>query len=165
MLIHLSGEGTVPERDGRRWPFAFATVSGDVILADTVTEIVAELLDDYDPDDAASALTRRFDALAHTATNLQAVTFAAAREERDADDAGLDVDQLNAVLADKRFPPDWTGPWTGAIPLYLVATHFEPYTTVQAPTGDQVLLLDPYSERSFLDALCAAGVALLMEGE
>lgn len=139
--------------------FCWLAPTGDVLVADSRTGLVAEMLPGY-PDDEADALVVRHQALCRAAAVRQA---AAIGDRPGHDPASLSEAQLTAMLGAKSATVDARGPWPADAPdLWLVATGYAPYTSTPAPTGEGVHLLDPFSETTFLDALELLGAGELM---
>ncbi|WP_433673855.1 hypothetical protein [Microbacterium gorillae] len=132
--------------------------SGHIAYADTVSELVDQLIDGHGGADEDTQLGLRVDALAHHAGQAQAVVLAAAGDAS----AQLDEDALTVILHDRHSEAPVFDSWESDAPLFLMATSFAPYTDVPCPSGDTIVWLDPSTERSFLDALGAVGVAELM---
>ncbi|MEK6312003.1 MAG: hypothetical protein V4755_15005 [Curtobacterium sp.] len=156
---------TTPVRpDGEQFYAALISPGTSSVFADTLTEIVAELIPDY-PNDAAAdgpatdsdeALMRRIDFLAELAANMQAVVAA------DATAAGRSFteSELTAIFTarDQGAPHD--ADWNDdATPLLVLRTSYAPYGPHPLPTGAAVHVLDPLDELSFLQS-----VALLRGG-
>lgn len=134
-------------------PVAWLQPNGSAIMADTLTEVVASIVDGYDDAGDEDALAARHDALVAIATDAQVVLL------DDVDLASLSELELTMVSTDKDILV--TGAWTGPVPLLLIATSYEPYTGSPVPDGE-VVLLDPYTERTFLDSLVKLGLGELM---
>lgn len=134
---------------------ALAWTGGDVWTAETMTELTARLIDGYDPGDAERALVARFDHLAGVAGAMQALILSDSSAMETLSD-----DDLNIALVDKRlFAEPVT--WTAQMPLIVLATGYAPYTSTPLPKGN-IVALDPYSERTFLQSFVALGLAKLL---
>lgn len=55
-------------------------------------------------------------------------------------------------------------PWTSPCPLYVIATEYAPFIDggPQAPVGDNVVLLNPHNETTFIASLSEAGLGQLL---
>lgn len=146
----------IPEHPEKRpWLVAWIMRGGDVIFADSLTDIIDVLfpgygeLDDADEDDLH--LNARIDALVPMATKAQALVLA----DLAARDIQLPVEELNAALLDKNLPTPLER-WNPAEPLILLTTTYEPYTDAPRPEGS-VQWLDPTNEAAFLSSLQKIG--------
>jgi len=140
-----------------RWYVAVTNpVTGDTVLADSVTSAVVEIIDGYDSSDPAAAFEQRLDFVARTTAFQQGLLALASQEEGtlDVDTAGEDV--LTALFGDRMEPAD-VDVWEQTVALVLVASHYEPYTDRRRPVGENVFLIDPFTELTLLLSLHAAG--------
>lgn len=137
------------------WLVIWIVRNGEVIFADSLSDIVGVLIDGYgeldDDGDDDPHLNARIDTLAPLAQAAQALILAdfAAREVR------LSEEELNAALLDKEKATDLAR-WNPAEPLILLTTSYEPYTDAPAPEG-AILWLDPTNEAAFLGSLNKIG--------
>ncbi|MEP7162010.1 MAG: hypothetical protein ABI746_13060 [Dermatophilaceae bacterium] len=172
---HAGCCGYLPVRpDGTEWPHVLGLPAGASVHADTPAEILTELIEGYEPLDAAGRTRAR---LAH------ATAVAAEHQERrirqaiadhlvrldDPDDAAL-IALLRAAagrglrLTRTDEPTDATGDacrtprWEGALRLVCLTTAYAPSTDVPAPVG-RVDWIDPTDERGYLVSLRRAGAA------
>lgn len=142
-----------PEK--RPWLVVWVARNGDAIFADSLSDIVAVLIEGYeDLDDEHEDdlhLNARIDALIPLAVSAQSLVLAdfAAREVR------LSEEELNAALLDKETATTLHR-WNPAEPLILLTTTYEPYTDAAKPEGS-VLWLDPTNEAAFLSSLNKIG--------
>lgn len=154
----------VPSRaDGLAWPYAMATDNG-TLFADTVTELVAELIPGYaglpeTADGAIDALHARYEAAVSHANLIQGLLAAVANAEGEFDAAAESESTLTALFADReQFVADFTV-WDHQVPVVLIATDYAPYTDVPRPSGN-ITWLDPATETSLLQSLRDLGVIL-----
>jgi len=154
-------ESRLPSRpDGTPWPLLL--MHGDRIVgAETAGELLAVLIPGYGdlPDDDAGhddALWRRYESAVATATELQETLIAAAAENGDFDAATADEEVLTVMLTAKRTP--YTGSvWRYSVPLVLIDTDYQPFTTHPRPYG-RVIYLRPAQEYDYLASLAEAGL-------
>ena len=138
--------------------FRYALVRGDTTtFSDHLSDLVGAILPGYSSatEDEAAMLVR-WQCAARTATDLQQM-FAAAGE---LDPTVESEDVLTAVFADRAnpVPSELIGPsWDHRVPLVLLATDYEPFTTARRPSGN-VVFVDPSTERAFLRSLADVGV-------
>lgn len=138
-------------------PIVFEWSCGETIGADTMTGLVQQILGDtYQPDNAEAALIERYETLTDLASKMQAIVMVA----DDVDIAGCDEALLTAALGDKHEPTNITR-WDAAFPLIVVASLYDPYSDVPRPEGD-VIVIDPHTEKSFLEAFTQLGLAILV---
>ncbi len=160
----------VPTNDeGEPFHCAFVRSDGSAVFADTLTEITAAVIDGYpiaiNPDGPTvendEALIARLDSLAEHAAGAQAIAAA------DATAAGrkFSEDELTAMFTEKDRAvaiAEWRDEQT---PLLLLATSYAPYTATALPAGAAVTILDPSTERTYLEALASiTGSELLIQG-
>lgn len=171
-------DGSAPEipeppvrADGERWAFVCGHGNG-LTVADTRTEIVAQVIgDDYPTDDPDEALVSRYGAAVRVASSYQLTLLVRAAEQGTFDPAEMasrrpfGEDMVNIVMRDRTVAvsagelpfdddgaPTWDDP---SLPLVLVATDYGPATDRPRPTGN-VAWVDPSTETTFLDSLVAA---------
>lgn len=130
---------------------------GEKLTADSMTDVVQQLLgDSYDPDDPEAALIERYDTLVDLAGKMQAIILAS-------DTVNVTLcseDHLTAALTAKSEHAPVTT-WTADFPLILVASLYQPYTETPRPAGE-VIVIDPHTEKSFLEAFTQLGLARLV---
>lgn len=137
------------------WMVAWVTEDGAAIFADSLSDIVGEIipgyndLDDDHPDDLH--LQARIDMLAPLAARAQAVVLA----ELASQEVHLSEAELNAALRDKELPAG-IARWNPAEPLILLTTAYDPYTDEPKPEGS-ILWIDPTNEAAFLSSLNKLG--------
>lgn len=154
--------------DGQPWQFVMLYGDRMQAVADTATELLSLVVTGYDqlePGDVEGAFLARFDHAAGVAALVQHSALQSAL------DAGYELtDDLatTAMMSAKTDPlpesvfmalPRWNGP----VPLLLVASHYAPYTTLPAPVGDAVILVDPYTEKGYLASLDQLGLVTFRE--
>ncbi len=147
----------------------------DITYADTATELVGVLIPDYDAIPANSdgdtpcsdadhdtALWMRYGQAVHTVTVLQESALAAATNNGDFDPAAASEDTLTTMLGGKTVV--FTGEqWPEqAVPLYLIATDYAPFTDVPRPAGN-VVYLDPSTETAYLISLHEMGLVRFLQ--
>jgi len=102
------------------------------------------------------ALWRRYESAVATAGELQETLLAAAAENGDFDPATAGEEALTAMLAAKTTP--YIGPpWRQTVPLVLIDTDYEPFTTRPRADG-RVIFLRPAQEHDYLVSLAEAGL-------
>lgn len=145
-----------PEHPEQRpWLVVWVARNGDAIFADSLTDIVAVIIEGYDQLDDEHEddlhLQARIDTLAPLAKSAQALVLAdlATRDIR------LTEDELNAALLDKEQSVAISR-WNPAEPLILLTTAYEPFTDAARPEGS-ILWLDPTNEAAFLGSLNKIG--------
>lgn len=138
-------------------PIRFEWSCGERLAADSMTELVQQLLgDSYNPDDPEAALIERYETLVDLAGKMQAIILSS---------DGVNItacseEQLTVALTDKSDHVEISA-WSADFPLIVVATLYEPYTDRRRPTGD-VIVVDPHTEKSFLEAFTQLGLAILV---
>lgn len=141
--------------EGRAWVVAWVTEDGGAIFADSLSDIVGEIipgyndLDDDHRDDLH--LQARLDLLAPLAARAQAVVLT----ELAYQNVHLSEAELNAALRDKELAAGISR-WNPAEPLILMTTAYEPYTDEPRPEGS-ILWIDPTNEAAFLSSLNKLG--------
>ncbi len=164
-----------PHEGGDPWPFVLLHDDAKTTYADTATELVGVLIPGYDTipaetggDTPASdadhdkALWMRYGQAVNTATVLQESHLAAAVTNGDFDPVAASEDTLTTMLGGK------TTVFTGAewaeqaVPLYLIATDYAPFTDVARPAGN-VVYLDPSTETAHLISLHEAGLVSFLQ--
>ncbi|WIE80857.1 hypothetical protein [Curtobacterium sp. MCSS17_016] len=139
-----------------RWVVAVTNPTSKVtVLADSLTDVVADMVDDYDPSDPAKAFEQRLDYVVRSTAFQQAIVAAAAVEDGTLDIDTVGEDALTALFSDRTEAAEVTE-WNHSVPLLHVSSHYEPYTERPRPSGN-VHLLDPYTELTLLQSLHAAG--------
>lgn len=167
-------EGDLPETipvnpvDGTLFPFVMA-FNDSVILAETRTELAAELIEGYAeiPDTEAGneeALFARYRSCVDIANTTQGLIAGQAAETGTFDPAVETEDILTALFTDKSEKIDEIAEWSHKVPLVLVATGYAPYNSTPRPAGN-VLWLDPYTETTYLGTLADTGLIELVVQE
>lgn len=147
--------------NGEPWPFSLLR-GEETILADHAGELVSFLVDGYEdvPEGAAGhdeALVLRAATAVRIVATIQALLAADAVNEGDFDPDAVDEDTLNILFGDRTMPVLDVDRWEHKVPLVLLATDYEPFTTETTPTGN-VLWVDPSDELAFLQSLSNLGV-------
>lgn len=138
--------------------YRFALVRGETTtFSDSVSDLVGAIIPGYGAGTGdEEALIARWQCAAATATQVQQLIAAGAG----LDPAAEDEPTLTAIFADRAGPlPAGSltgGAWGHEVPLVLLATDYEPFTSVPAPRGN-VLFIDSSTERAFLRTLAALG--------
>lgn len=140
----------------RGGPIVVLWGSGRELETDSWSAAADHLIDGHATMSADDALAARFDVLVALAGAAQAGMV-----------AELDIDQLPepvvaAALTSKDVTLHLDGGWPDGFPLLLVASLYTPYTDVPVPAGDDVVLLDPHTERSFVEAFVTLGLAKVL---
>ncbi|PWJ25673.1 hypothetical protein ATK17_1809 [Branchiibius hedensis] len=154
--------------DGARWQFVMLFGDRMQAVADTATELLPLVVAGYDhiaADDIESAFLARFDHAAGVAAFVQHSALQAAI------DGGYQLDDdvaTTAMMSPKTDPLPGpvlgrAGVWGEPVPLVLVASHYAPYTELAAPSGDGVILVDPYTEKGYLAGLDQLGLVTFRE--
>ncbi len=137
----------------------FALVRGETTtFSDSMADLVGSIIPGYGATtDDETALLERWQCAAATATGVQQL-FAAAEA---LDPAVETEDILTAIFTDRANPLPQAaltaGAWTHPVPLVLLATDYEPFTSAPAPRGN-VVFIDSSTERAFLHTLAALGL-------
>lgn len=153
------------------FPFAFSTVSNEVIGADSRTGICEGIIDGYESleptaEDDEPWTTARFKFLADAAGAAQVALVDAAFEAHPGLAESLTEDEMTAlfhpkdeeVLSFEAWPRD-------ELPLILLADGYAGYTDVPRPAGDGIIWVDAHDERLFLDSLKRLGYGDLLVKE
>lgn len=148
-----------PHPDGHSWLVVWVGSDGDAIFADSLSDIVAVLIDGYDELDDEHEddlhLQARIDYLVPLASHAQTLTLTDLAQQG----VHLSEEELTAAMASKELPVRISR-WNPAEPLVLLTTAYEPYTDDTAPEGS-ILWLDPTNESAFLGSLAKVGVGEL----
>lgn len=159
-------EGSFPDQlpvleDGSRFPFSMATETA-AVFAETRTELIGHLIDGYadlpestEGDDTAMWI--RYKAAVDLAGIHQQVVAAEAANAGSFDPSVEDEDTLTTIFTPRSEKIDEIASWDRSFPLVLVASGYAPYTTTVRPTGN-VLWVDPYTEKTFLDTVEGLGL-------
>lgn len=137
--------------EGRTWLVGWLTRKGDMVFADSLSDIVGVLIPGYDELDDEHEddlhLQARIDYLAPIAKQAQALILADLASQG----VRLSDEELNAALRDKEQPAGIER-WNPADPLVLLTTAYDPFTDTPRPEGS-VRWLDPTNEAAFLQSL------------
>lgn len=159
IVIDEQSDEIPTHEDGTPYYAVFLAPGMPSIFADTLTEIVAEIIPDYtnspgemEPD-TEEALIARLEMLERAAQLAQAVAAA----DVTASGRKFTEDQLTAMLSDKSNAAiDLVEPWEDAdVPLLLVTTNYAPFTPFARPEGSKIVWLDPTTELAFLKSLAS----------
>jgi hypothetical protein len=150
-----------PEQGGGKWRFVMLR-NGKTVMADTRTELVECLIPGYselahDEDGDLQALKERFKQAVVTADFMQQFVAGVAVNNGEFDFENASEEELTAFLTPRlEHPTELLGitHWAHAIPLVLVTTSFEPYTSRTPPTGN-IVWIDPTNETTYLDSMNA----------
>ncbi|MGO1851911.1 MAG: hypothetical protein ACTH0V_00700 [Microbacteriaceae bacterium] len=164
VVLPTDAEFSIPVDDfGEPLPYCWLDAR-QAVFSSSLSEIVAELVPGYaealEAGDDDALLELRLESLAMLALMRQEALVAevtASLAEEDADYPGLPEEVLTVLLTPKDGPVIELDEWAPPLPLYLLATQYQPYTDVPAPTGEHVHLLYPHDERGFLVALAELG--------
>ncbi|GAB3121096.1 hypothetical protein [Glaciibacter psychrotolerans] len=165
--ISPSPDDELPTReDGAPFPYAFVVPSGAALFADTVTELVEQIIVGYvelpemDAEDDPY-LEARLDHLAVLAAKAQATVVATLEEEGQFVVEDLSEDTLTALFTRKDGPVLEFDEWREEIPLILFTTNYAPFSEFERPVGENIIWLNAYTERTYLDSLEKLGVGEL----
>lgn len=154
-----NGELVAPLRDGVPFRLEAATDRG-WLYADTPGELLAALIDGYDP--AATRAARVRARVAHAlvlATQLQGELLAAAERAGD-----VLAEAARQVLEQAPYPV--TAPaWDADVALVLLDVHYRPFTDLPPPQADRAPIrwLRPSGEWDYLMSMAEAGRLRLSE--
>lgn len=151
--------GSDDAEDGGQWRY-YAVWNGGRYHAwcDSVEDVIDVYY--YDPwlrsyldgepgsDEWWAAVVARLDGLV-TRWTIEAL------QQAQEDGVVLPVAEREAIYAARQNPPDG-GRWDGAVPLFLLSTDYQPFTSRVAPTGN-VVMVDARDEDELLDLLRAHG--------
>lgn len=150
-------EHALEREDGSRWYAAMEREDGTIVVADTLTDLVADLIDDYPVEGGPAALESRVGFASRVAQARQATLAFVATMEGQMDTSVESEESLTALFADRELPvadmPAWEN---GAVPLVLLNTSYAPYTDVPAPQGN-IEWIDPSDEGALLRSLTDLG--------
>jgi hypothetical protein len=157
-----------PHPDGGAWPYAVIMASGEVLVADSVTELVAAGLPGYGdlPDDEEGfdeGLVARYEDLVGHAAAFQRQLMSIAHAFGTVDIPSLDDDTVTALMSERSVPVEDIPEWTCPVPLVLISTDYIPYTDRPAPEGN-VVMLDPVTEVTYLQSLTKIGALRFLVG-
>lgn len=159
MYLFHHGDDNVPEHpDGQIWLFAMP-VNGSVVFADSATSVIDFLIPGYEELDDDEALHVRVGHAASTAAVVQTAMIESAIESG-FDLAAQSEAALTALLTDKDIPVDG-GPFDLDVPVVLVSTLYEPFTS-RPKVGGNIVWLDPSDELTYLRSLAGAEVITLL---
>lgn len=153
----------IPTReDGTPYPFAMAA-NNNVMLAETRTELVESLIIGYDQlgvDEASTdeRLWLRYQSLVAFGNAFQGALAAAAQEAGDFDMSNESEDVVTALMLPKDQKIDEIARWDHKVPLVLLASNYAPYMSSPLPEGENVIVLDPINETTYLDSLHKAEI-------
>jgi len=150
------------------WPYAVITNSGEVLVSDSVSDLVAVGLPGYrdlsDNDDGFNeGLVARYEDLVGHAAAFQHILLSEAHERGVVNINNLDDDTLTHLMEERTVPFEGNAPWECPVPLVLISTDYEPFTTRQIPEGN-IVWLDPITEVTYLQSLHKVGVLHFLVG-
>lgn len=127
-----------------------------VYSAKNAQGLMTALASNYPPMDSQRALEIRWELLAKFAGQLQ---DAAAREQISFgfNPARQDQRVIAAVYGSRLRPVEWAGTWRRPMPLFLIRSDYEPFTSLTQPKGN-IVWLDPSTEKTTLQSLLHAGI-------
>ena len=165
--FHAGCCGYVPTRsDGSEWAHVLTLRDGSTVYADSVGEVIGELVPGYDSLDASArrhALRRHAVEEARRAQRavISRAQASGAFDTSDPGDAGLlpilEADKSLSLLLTVDERPGEQAPWVPAPELVLVTTSYAPHGE-HPPIDGRVVWLDPTSEKAYLLSLRAAGL-------
>lgn len=143
----------------------------EIVFGDGYEELVAALIDDEDYLGATveQKLAIRHDLAVSLATQIQAGVVLSLNESGTLDPEALTEPEINLLLNSKDAPYEADGEWSakdtsGAIiPLFLVTTHYAPFTETPRVVGEDVVYIDPTDEEKLIRTLSALEVIELYE--
>jgi tetratricopeptide (TPR) repeat protein len=144
-------------------PFAFYLArEGHVVLADTRTELVEDLIEGYAdlPDTDAGndeALYMRYRSVTDVADQIQQIIAAQAVNDGTFDHTVESEDNLTAIFTPCTEKITGFSPWNHVVPLILISTDYAPFTSEPLPQGN-IKFLNPFTETTYLDSLNELGV-------
>jgi hypothetical protein len=146
--------------DGYLWYAALEYEDGTVVLADSLTDLVATLIDDYDPENtirgAVDAYLERCEFAVQVAGARQALQAFAANQEGLFDHEVESEEVLTTIFSEKDvFIPE-IEMWNHQVPLVLIATDYFPTTAISQPTGN-IQWVNPSTELTLLTSLTELG--------
>jgi hypothetical protein len=145
--------------DNTQAAFALLDIAtSQITTADSLSELVDQLIDGHRAVEADDRVALRADALAQGAARASALILAGMGD----DVSALSEDALTLLLHDRSAEVPEFSEWDSNVPLFLMATNYAPYTDLTAPAGELIVWLNPHTERAFLDSLSALGIAELM---
>lgn len=142
------------------WYAALKFEDGTIVVADTLTELTAELIPGYSPEQTLPGVVDAFqarEAFAAQQANLRQGLFAVvATTEDDWDVDTKSEDVLTAVFADRATVTPAIATWDEPFPLVVVRTSYYPHSDVLLPDGN-IEVIDPTDEHSLLTSLAELG--------
>lgn len=172
IIVEIAEDGSLPETlprqaDGSSFPFALE-LGATLVFSDSRTDLVGLIIDGYDTieetaDGDLEALIARSSFASRYADSLQQMLVAQA-----VDDGRLSLNEASQTVLEALFNSRAThtyqsksGEWNGPVPLVVSAHLYMPYQdSPPVPKGD-VLVIDGFTETTFLDSLSAAGLISL----
>lgn len=172
-MASITLEGNLPEQlpqreDGSSYPFCLA-YENKVVLSDTRTDLVAELIAGYSelPDTEEGnddALYMRYRSAVGVADQFQQIIAAQASNGGTFDHTVESEDVLTAIFTPRDKKITGFSPWNHVVPLVLIATDYTPFRSDPLPEGN-IKFINPYTETTFLDTLSQLGVIELFVNE
>lgn len=150
------------DRDGAEpWYAALEYEHGTIVLADTLTELVQTLIDDYDPDTtsirgAYAALDARYDFAVQVAGTRQALQAFVMNQEGLFDHEAESEEVLTTLFSEKDLFVPEIEEWAHQVPLVLIVTDYFPHSDRNLPIGN-IQWIDPTDELTLLKSLDVLG--------
>lgn len=156
----------IPDQDnGEPWPQAMICASEDgqnldLVLAQTASELLGELIEDYphqdEEDSDREALVARTLYGTRLAQGIQESLLSMAQDDGVFDVATAGDETIAHLLSDKARGRDLDGPWEDVVPLVCVDMCYEPFTDTPRPDGN-ILWVGVASETDLLGVLDEMG--------
>lgn len=172
--LDLPDDGNWPlppgKPDGGLWPWMLVSKMQDregITYADTVTELVGELIDGYDDlarDSSGNdqALEARYSQALTMAAGLQAMVCRRAVDAGDLDVDAEPDETLTAFFQERTVPfvgLDGDTFWNHPVPLVLLDVDYAPFTDRDRPSGN-ILWIEPSDEAAYLRSLDRLGLVV-----
>lgn len=146
--------------EGDGWYAALESADGTVIFADSLTEILGQLIDGYvastSEEGAVQAFNDRVDYAVRQANVRQGMFALMATDDGQFDPDVESEETLTAIFADRDEFVPVVELWAGHVPLVLIETEYAPYTDVPRPAGN-VRWVNPATDLTLLRSLAAFG--------
>jgi hypothetical protein len=138
------------------WYAGIELEDGTVTLADTVTELLASIMVDYEPEESLDGVEAAFEARTDFAVlqaNMRQGLLALIATDQGAFNPDEESEEtLTAIFSDRDVFVPRVELWDGKVPLVLVSTEYAPYSEVPRPTGN-VEWIDPFTDLTLLTTL------------
>lgn len=152
--------------EGEDWSFALQRPNGELIFADTATELLSHVLDNYSTTQSSEHLyeLRVDDAFVKAQQIQDLLLLDFSHRDPEAFSAFSDSDVLLSATKwpkHEHIDPSWIpeGGWSSdsVPPLVVISVLYTPYSTHILPAGDRVIVIDPYTEVGYLSSLSHLG--------